>query len=379
MVLAPISMLLADHQTAAWLMATLTTASVTLALRSGNTAIVKRLAKVAPLTASLLDDLLLDMLRRTTFAFQLAIGLFAGSHWVTLSPNTEAILRRGAMLILLWQIGRWGTGVVRHTMVMVVDQRLTMSDQAQRSGRNLLQSAGVGFVWGLVALFAMQNVGIEVGTLVTGLGVTTAIVAVAGQQIGSDLLASASIVLDKSFLVGDFIIVDTNYLGTIERIGVIKTQIRSLSGEVISFSNNDLLKSRVRNYRTLTERRIVFDFSVESTTALDRLRVMVERLKSIVEVAPLTRFDRGHWAAFGEHGLRIEVVYYVKSGDYAAYMDAQQAINIGVRETLEELGVRLAVGLAVRTRAYEGIVAGELPRAAASERPAGFSVPSRTS
>lgn len=337
-----------DNSVFGWLQALTATISVTLGLRFGNRAIAKRLAILAPQTASSLDDLLLNMMRGTTLAFQLAIGIFAGAQFVDLQPNQASWLRMALGLLILWQIGLWGTGAVHHSMVVLVDRRTAVDDRTKRSGRYLLQSLAIGCIWAIVALLSMKNVGIDVTTVVAGLGVTGVAVALAGQQIGSDLLASASILLDQSFLVGDFIIVD-QYWGTIERIGVMKTHLRSLSGEVIVFANSDLLKSRVRNYRTLSERRILFDFGIESTTPVADIEQLVGAMPKLVGEAPNVRFDRGHWASFTEHALRIEVVYYVLSGEYNAYMDAQQHINLAIMRFLQQQQIRLAVGIAVRT------------------------------
>ena len=80
-------------------------------------------------------------------------------------------------------------------------------------------------------------------------------VALAVQNILGDLFASLSIVLDKTFVVGDFIIVG-EHMGSVENIGLKTTRIRSLSGEQIVFSNSDLLGGRIRNYGRMYERRV---------------------------------------------------------------------------------------------------------------------------
>jgi hypothetical protein len=100
-----------------------------------------------------------------------------------------------------------------------------------------------------------------VTTLVAGLGLSSIAIALAVQNILGDLFASFSIIFDKPFVIVDFIIVG-EFLGTVEYVGLKTTRIRSLSGEQLIFSNGDLLKSRIRNFKRMFERRVVFTISV---------------------------------------------------------------------------------------------------------------------
>ena len=74
-----------------------------------------------------------------------------------------------------------------------------------------------------------------------------------------------SVLFDKPFVVGDFIIVD-DMLGTVEKVGLKTTRVRSLSGEQLVFSNDDLLGSRIKNYKRMEERRVVFTLGVTYQT-----------------------------------------------------------------------------------------------------------------
>jgi small-conductance mechanosensitive channel len=144
--------------------------------------------------------------------------------------------------------------------------------------------------------------------LIASLGVGSIAVALAVQNILADLFASLSIALDQPFVIGDFIIVD-DYLGTVENIGLKTTRVRSLSGEQLIFANNDLLNSRIRNYKRMGERRVVFSFCVTYQTPYAKLRMIPELIQNIIEANPDTRFDRAHFRAFGDSALNFEVVY----------------------------------------------------------------------
>ena len=123
-------------------------------------------------------------------------------------------------------------------------------DPARLSALGLLTFLGRALVWILAFLLFLDNLGVDITALVAGLGVGGVAVALAVQNVLGDLFASLSIILDRPFVVGDFIIVD-QLMGTVEHIGIKTTRIRSISGEQVIVSNSDLLQARIRNYKRM--------------------------------------------------------------------------------------------------------------------------------
>ena len=107
-------------------------------------------------------------------------------------------------------------------------------------------------LWTSVTILVLSAFGVEVTPLLAGLGVGGIAVGFALQKILGDIFCSVAIVLDRPFEVGDFIITG-DHMGTVERIGIKTTRVRSLEGEQIIFPNSNLLDSRIRNYKRMTE------------------------------------------------------------------------------------------------------------------------------
>jgi small-conductance mechanosensitive channel len=166
-------------------------------------------------------------------------------------------------------------------------------------------------------------------------------VALSVQNILGDLFASLSIILDKPFVIGDFLIID-DYMGSVEYVGLKTTRVRSLSGEQLIFSNSDLLKSRIRNYGRMFERRVVFSIGVTYDTSREKLRRIPGIIREAIEAEDKTRFDRSHFMNYGDYSLQFETVYYVLSADYNSYMDIQQAIYFAIHEAFEQEGIEFA-------------------------------------
>ena len=201
--------------------------------------------------------------------------------------------------------------------------------------------AGRFVLWSLLFVTGLDHFGIQVTALVTGLGVGGIAVALAVQNILGDLFAALAIVLDKPFVVGDFIIVD-NVLGTVEHVGLKTTRLRSLSGEQIIMSNNDLLKSRIRNFKRMEQRRIVFSIDVTYDTSPEKVMRIPGMIREVIEAQERTRFDRSHFLTFAESSLRIETVYFVLSSAFNDYADTQHAINVELLRRFNADGIEFA-------------------------------------
>lgn len=324
----------------AWALALVAVAVIT--LMAIKKVAARRLSRFAAKTVSRVDDVLAEMVARTSLLFPLAISIFVVLAAVPLALHLQRLARGLAFVLCLLQAGVWGSIALRE----VIERRFVSSGDgptdAPRAG--VARMAGFGgrvLMWSVLTLVALANLGIDVSALVAGLGVGGVAVALATQNILGDLFASFSILLDKPFIPGDFIIVG-DFMGTVEQIGIKTTRIRSLSGEQIVFANNDLLQSRLRNYKRMSERRVSFRLGVTHQTSADQLRVIPGMLSDIIRTHERARFDRAHFAEYGDFALVFEAVYYVLDDDYGLYMDIQQAINFAIHEQFSAAGIEFA-------------------------------------
>ena len=231
------------------------------------------------------------------------------------------------------------TGVVK--TIQIKRQRNLQEGPDGVAAMDILSFMARVAIWSVILLAALDNLGVNITTMIAGLGVGGIAVALAAQNILGDLFASLSIVLDKPFVVGDFLSIG-DFLGSVERVGIKTTRLRSLSGEQLIFSNNDLLASRIRNYGRMLERRVVFSLGVTYQTPAAKLKIIPDMLRAAVESQEAVRFDRAHFQKYGDFALIFEVVYYVLSADYNEYMDIQQAINLKIFEEFDAEDIEFA-------------------------------------
>jgi len=298
---------------------------------------VKRLAR---LTSTVWDDLVLEVLGRTHILALLIFAAVIGSLALELPAKVRAALVTVAVITLLLQGGLWVSHLWKTWIRQTTEERRE-TDPASAVALNATGWIGRLVLWSLVLLLILDNLGIDITALVAGLGVGGVAVALALQNVLGDLFAFLAIVLDKPFVVGDFLTVDS-YLGSVEYVGLKTTRLRSLSGEQLVMSNADLLKSRLRNYGRMQERRVVFALGVTYQTPRDKLREIPGIIQAAIEAQEKTRFDRSHFKEYGDFALNFETVYYVVESDYRLYMDIQQAINLAIHERFEAEGIEFA-------------------------------------
>src|SRR5512135_2894370 len=318
-----------------------------LVLRALVSAARRRLKTRGGLTEPTLNDYLLQLLERTWTLSLLAASAFVALDCVELRAARGAggrgigdTIRLLARLLIFVQLGVWGTGLI-DTALHRGFRYANFTETAAQTAFGVVRFFALVALWTSVTILILSAFGVEVTPLLAGLGVGGIALGFALQKILGDIFCSVAIVLDRPFDVGDFIITG-DHMGTVERIGVKTTRLRSLEGEQIIFPNSDLLDSCIRNCKRMTERRVVFGFGVPYATSVAALERIPSLVKEIIQGIDRTRFDRAHFAAFGDSALHFEVVYYVLDPDYNLSMDIQQQINLALFRQLGELGVSFA-------------------------------------
>ena len=280
------------------------------------------------------------VLQASRFWFFLSVSIWIGSEVLLFGDRGVTGLDKPMIVILLLQAAIWGRQAIQFIIDRQLEERLS-TNPAEATTMAALGFVGRLVLYTVILLLILENIGVDVTALVAGLGVGGIAVALAAQNILGDLFSSMSIVLDKPFVLGNFIIVG-DMMGTVQHIGLKTTRIRSLSGEQLVISNSDLLSSRIRNFKRMQERRVVFNIGVTYDTPRATLERIPGIIRDAIEKQEQTRFDRSHFFRFGDSSLIFESVYYVLSPDYAIYMNTQQAINLQIMEQFEALEVEFA-------------------------------------
>lgn len=279
-----------------------------------------------------------DSLKRTRFVFLFIVSLYFTSDILFLPARLASTIHSLSVVALILQIGFLLSYFLRVGVQLYFKPD---KDGETSNGATLVAILLRVVLWVAILLLVLDNLGVNITTLIAGLGVGGVAIGLATQNILGDLFASLSIILDKPFAVGDPIAVDS-FNGVVEKIGLKSTRLRSVSGEQLIFSNADLLKSRVRNFQGLKERRNVAMLGVAYETPNEKLAALPALLKGAVESVPQVSFERATFLAFADSALSYELVYFVQVTDQAGYNEKVAAVNLAVHKAFAKEGLVFA-------------------------------------
>lgn len=325
-----------------WAIATAVLLGATLAMHWLRRIALHRMQALSQRTQTVADDLVAKMLRKTYLVILLTLSAYLASLALELTEKQRLVVSRVAIASLILQLAIWGDTLLRAWR----DHYPGTGDGQRKASRTIVCFMTRLALWVIAFLMVLDNFGFNITALVASLGVGGIAVALAVQNILGDLFASLSIMLDKPFEIGDFIIVG-DVLGSVEHIGLKTTRLRGLGGEQVIFSNGDLLKSRIHNHKRMETRRVAFVLRVAygvTDAQLARVPVMI---REVVDAEPMAAFERAHFFNYGEWSLNIEVVYHFQSPDYIAHMDTQQAILLEIYRRFEREGIQFAHPLSI--------------------------------
>ena len=298
-----------------------------------------RLKAWAESTTTTIDDFLLLILEKKLIPMFYFGAFYLSFNSLTLTASARKIVDVAGIIVLTYFGLRLILELINYSLERYwVRKEVDAGRQASLKGIVTILKVAV---WGIGITFMLDNLGFEISTVVAGLGIGGIAVALAAQAILGDLFSYFVIFFDRPFETGDFIILD-NHLGTIEHIGIKTTRVRSLGGEQLVFSNTDLTNSRIRNYKRMEKRRVVFKLGFVYQTTSEQLKEIPPIIREAIEDVKDTVFDRAHFSSYGDFSLDFEIVYYVLSGDFGKYRDIQQEINLSIKEEFEKRGIEFA-------------------------------------
>ena len=301
---------------------------------------ISRLRALAEKTKTDIDDFFLGLFARLgilTYAF---IALYLATKPLTLPAVVDQLITILFILGMTIKVVQMIEAIVLFFLNRVYGKAKAEDPTRATAIRNMTVVVRIA-LWAAGAVFILDNLGFEITGIVAGLGIGGIAVALAAQAVLGDAFSSFAIFMDRPFQVGDFVIIG-DYLGVVENIGFKTTRIRSLGGEQLVFSNTDLTTTRIRNYKRMRERRVVFGLGAVYQTPLAKMQKIPGLIRDIISDIEGTRFDRAHFKEFGDFSLNIEAVYYVLSPDYNKYMDIQQEINLKIMAAFEREGIEFA-------------------------------------
>ncbi len=296
--------------------------------------VIIRLVKISKKTTNTIDDAVVAVLKTISLPFALAISILAGLWAVEVSVMGSTAFLVICVLIITYQVSRALSVLLDHSVEKLAGKGNVAAFQGLRTIIRIL-------VWVGGIVFLIGAMGYNITSMVAGLGIGGIAIALAAQSMLSDIFSSFSIYFDKPFSVGDSIINGTQE-GTVERIGLKTTRIRSPRGEEIVISNQALTSAVVQNLGKIERRRSVDLLGIDYATPNKKLENLQDDLREIVSSVELATFDRLFFKNFGASALEWELVYHIESGNYTEFLTSKHKINLALKQYFEKQKIELA-------------------------------------
>ncbi len=286
-----------------------------------------------------------SVLSKTKLFFMIAAAIEIVFNYAPIPPRLDRVAHIFFIIAAALQMAIWA----RELIIGAVKSRV-----GEDPGESTLGNAmSIIRVLVSVAAFAvaliviLDNLGVNVTTLIAGLGIGGIAIGLAAQGIFSDLFAALAIVFDRPFRRGDTI----NYggrpdqggtTGTVERIGLKTTRIRSRTGELVVMANTKLLEQEVTNIDEARVYRIWLPFGVVYQTDPATLETMADIVAPILEPMTGIRLVRCVMNGFGSSSIDFNLVYDDRARDFDSRAANRSAICIGILKTFKEQGIEFA-------------------------------------
>lgn len=193
------------------------------------------------------------------------------------------------------------------------------------------------------ALVAIQNLGVNVMSVLAGLGIGGLAFALAAKDAVANFFGSLMILFDRPFQVGEWIVVGDKE-GTVEEIGFRSTRIRTFYNSVVSIPNSELMNAKIDNMGRREYRRLLAKLGVTYDTSPEKIEAFLEGIKNIIKANPYSNKQNYHvvFNEYGADGLIIMVYMFFKVPDWSNELVERQNILLSILRLAKELGIEFA-------------------------------------
>lgn len=304
-----------------------------------KTHLLKKLQDISKKTDTKIDDVIFNSLSKIGSLEYFIIAIYISIRFLNyIHPKILFISRVAFLAVLLYRI----VLIIDEIIAILFENIIKNSKESEKSIkviRNIIKTV----IWIFAILFLLHNIGLNITSILTGLGIGGVAIALASQTILKDIFNFFVIILDKPFKTGDFIMIpSSNIAGTIEEIGLKSTKIRTLQGELVVITNSKISEEIIQNFSKMIERRVIVKIGVTYQTPIEKLKIINKIIENSIKKQQNTRFERTNFVKFGDFSLDFEFVYYVLSPNYKDFLDINEKILFEIAEEFRKENINFA-------------------------------------
>jgi len=272
---------------------------------------------------------------------RVALPLWAAAAFLSLPPEVEAVLRVLIIAVLAIQAGMCAEKFI----ALFAERELKSISTDDLSRRSSIRGIVIGarvLLWTIIALIVLESIpSFNIVSIITSLGLSGIAIGLAAQSFVKDMLSSLTIRLDKPFEIGDSVKCG-EISGTVEKIALSSTTLRSINGEAVRISNSKIIDSPVQNYSRMEERFQVLSLPLAPDTPLAKIRALPALIEGVLNEIDLVSFNRCRLKDINHGSLNLEVAYTVSTPNFNDFVAASHTVNLALLDLLEQEDIRRA-------------------------------------
>lgn len=208
---------------------------------------------------------------------------------------------------------------------------------------NFFSKVAKALIYIIAGFILISELGYDLGGLATGLGISSVVIALAAQDIAKSFLAGISIISDKPFEIGDYILVDS-FAGTVEDITFRTTRIRDAENQIIVLPNSMLSSANITNATKREKRRFYLILTLEINTPLEKLVDFIENIKLALNTHPnvIKESIKVFFDTISANGIDISINFYTDLTDLMKFMKFKEEINYTLLDMANQANIKLA-------------------------------------
>ena len=275
--------------------------------------------------------------------FVVILAIYACTYLFVIPDNIKAFIIKAFRICIILLLAKGFAGLFNTNSDSFYKIRDKLNFRGNDTLVNFTSKILKSIVYIIAGFMIISEFGYNLGGLITGLGISSVVIALAAQDIAKSLLAGLCIVLDKPFSIGDYITVN-NYEGTVEDISFRATRIRNISNDVIVIPNSQIADNYIINYSQKGSRLFKLLLTLELSTPLEKVEDFKQKLILFLNSQEhvLKENIRVFFDTISDNGIDIKITFYTDIINYNDFLKFQENMNYSILELIQKANIELA-------------------------------------
>ncbi len=293
---------------------------------------IKHLETLAKKTTTDIDDFVIALIDGIKPPVYYLVAFYLASLFLTMPKGANQVIHFVFIIVVVWQVVYIALKITDY-LINIQIKKINKTNAGQKTILKFLKQVINGTIWIVAGLLILANMGVDISSLIAGLGIGGIAIALALKNILTDIFSSFSILIDKPFVVGDFIGLNDKQQGTVKKIGIKTTRLETRDGQELIIANKKLTEQVVQNFRGKggkKKRNISFTLGVTYETSEEKLKTIPKIIRDVIKKQPNADLEKVVFDNFGDFSLNFKILIAINEKEGVKLSQVKSKINYAI-------------------------------------------------